>query len=183
MFFLFCFFLWKSWLFHYPIVHLVPTYTAAILDPLSAGLITICLLFCSSLIARSSSTEKEPSHPSSGQKEWKWRISLFINSQVESQCTFPDRGKDEGLSAKIIIFKIVAQLHPSVVLVKVPSSSKRENFWGTGMNVRPLSNRLICANDGINTLERFKIFEEEDQLKSGLGPGNLIPNSLLQVQS
>lgn len=48
-------------------------------------------------------------------------------------------------------------------------NSSRENFYGAGMKVRPFSNKLICAADGVKSLDKFKILEEEDQVKSGGG--------------
>lgn len=45
------------------------------------------------------------------------------------------------------------------------------------MNVRPLSNRLICINVGVNILDRFKMFESDDQFKSNKGLESLFPFS------
>lgn len=45
-------------------------------------------------------------------------------------------------------------------------------YWSRSRDrapVYPTHISLLCAPDGVNTLDRFKIFEEKDQLKSGGG--------------
>lgn len=126
-----------------------------------------------SLSTRSSSTVRLPSLPTCGLNEWNNRISLFISSLSDSlnapQSSSHTDGRTKGSLRKLSVSKYSCSFGLLWYQCRSRRNSSRENFYGAGMKVRPFSNKLICAADRVKSLDKFKILEEEDQVKSGGG--------------
>lgn len=98
--------------------------------------------------------------------------SLSIHPLSILFCWPPDHPE---LACSPIITRATSVYSRKWVAIRVWSLSDRiasRCYWSRSRDrapVYPTHISLLCAPDGVNTLDRFKIFEEKDQLKSGGG--------------